>query len=123
MQSAAQDVSTYIAEAPADRQAALTRLRGLCRAHLTGFEESMQYGMPCYTRDGQSEVAFASQKNYISLYITRNDIRDQFAGQIKAKGVSLGKGCIRYAKPEYIDFALVEQILTSLSATRGEICP
>lgn len=40
MQSTAKDVTIYIQEAPAERQEALTRLRDLCRATLTGFEES-----------------------------------------------------------------------------------
>jgi hypothetical protein len=41
MQSTAKDVTTYIKEAPAERQEVLTRLRDLCRATLTGFEETM----------------------------------------------------------------------------------
>lgn len=49
MQSNAKDVTTYIQEAPAERQAALVRLRDLCRAELTDFEESMQYGLPSDT--------------------------------------------------------------------------
>jgi len=65
MQSTAKDVTTYIQEAPAQRQEALARLRDLCRAELTDFEESMEYGRPCYSRGGEVEVGFASQKNFI----------------------------------------------------------
>jgi uncharacterized protein YdhG (YjbR/CyaY superfamily) len=74
MQSTAIDVTTYIQEAPPERQAALIRLRDLCRATLTGFEESMDYGGPCYKRNGEVEVGFASQKHFIGLYILRTDV-------------------------------------------------
>jgi hypothetical protein len=43
----------------------LKRLGDLCRATLTGFRESMQYGGPTYSRTGVVEAGFGSQKNYI----------------------------------------------------------
>lgn len=49
MQSKAKDVPAYINEAPVERQAVLTRLRELCRAELTGFEETMD----CSCRRGR----------------------------------------------------------------------
>jgi hypothetical protein len=36
----------------------------------------MDFGMPSYKRDGEVEIAFASQKKYISLYILREDVLD-----------------------------------------------
>jgi len=73
MQSTAKDVDVYIKYAPTDRREALTKLRNLCRQQLKGFKEGMAYGSPAYSRDGECEVAFDSQKNYISLYIHRQD--------------------------------------------------
>ena len=71
MQSKAATVDAYIAEAPPERCDALALLRRLCREELPGFEETMLYGMPSYMRGGEVEVAFASQKAYVSLYILR----------------------------------------------------
>ena len=62
MQSSARNVASYIREAPKERQQCLTRLRKLCLDTLTGYEEGMVYGMPCYKREGVAEVGFASQK-------------------------------------------------------------
>ncbi|MBK5109597.1 MAG: DUF1801 domain-containing protein [Anaerolineales bacterium] len=62
------------------KRAALTKIRELCQEHLAEFEESMQYGMPSYSRDGTVEVAFASQKNNISLYILRTDVLNPYRG-------------------------------------------
>jgi hypothetical protein len=69
MLSTAQNVTVYLDEVPAERKAALAKLRNLCRTSLKGFEESMQYCGPCYSRNGQVEVGVASQKissGYIS---------------------------------------------------------
>jgi uncharacterized protein YdhG (YjbR/CyaY superfamily) len=60
MQSKAKTVTAYLKEVPAERKSALKKLRALCRATLAGFEESMDYGGPCYKRNGVAEVGFAS---------------------------------------------------------------
>lgn len=70
---------------PEAGRAILTRLRDLCRKCLTGSEEGMAYGMPTDSKDGKPEVAVAS----------------------------VGKGCIRFSKPEKIDFAVVESLLVA----------
>jgi uncharacterized protein YdhG (YjbR/CyaY superfamily) len=95
MQSTAKDVTTYLEEVPAERRATLVQLRKLCLATLKGFEESMRYGGPSYSRNGVVEVGFASQKHFIGLYILRTDVMKTHLELLKVKGVSLGKGCIR----------------------------
>jgi uncharacterized protein YdhG (YjbR/CyaY superfamily) len=122
MQSSAKTVTAYLKEAPAERRAALTKLRDLCRATLTDFEESMEYGGPCYSRNGVVEVGFASQKHFIGLYILRTDVMNAHKHLLKVKGVSHGKGCIRYSKPERIDFNVVEQMLRATQESRGVVC-
>jgi uncharacterized protein YdhG (YjbR/CyaY superfamily) len=96
MQSTAKDVDTYINEASPERREVLTRLRDLCCTLLPGFEESMDYGGPCYKRNGEVEVGFANQKHFIGLYILRTDVMNAHGDLLKGKGVSLGKGIIRY---------------------------
>jgi uncharacterized protein YdhG (YjbR/CyaY superfamily) len=120
MQSKAKDVATYIKQAPIDRQKVLIKLRRLFRRVLKGFEESMAYGGPCYSRNGVAEVGFASQKNYIGLYILR---QDALASQRRfLTGLSVGKGVIRYTRPDKIDFAVVERLLIATRDSAGEIC-
>ncbi|MDO9303509.1 MAG: DUF1801 domain-containing protein [Anaerolineales bacterium] len=122
MQSKAKYVTTYLEEVPAERKAALVELRKLCLAALKGFEESMQYGGPCYSRNGVVEVGFASQKHFIGLYILRTDVMKAHLDLLKIKGVSLGKGCIRYSKPEKIDFKVVESMLKATVKSTGVVC-
>ncbi len=56
MTSKATDVASYIKELPADRRAAMEKLRSLCRQNLKGYEECMEYGMPGYKRNGALEL-------------------------------------------------------------------
>ncbi len=82
----------------------------------------MQYGGPCYSRNGVVEVGFASQKHFISLYILRTDVMNAHKDMLKIKGVSLGKGCIRYSKSEKIDFKVVKSMLKATVLSTGEVC-
>ena len=122
MQSQAKDVTTYIEEAPAERRDALLKLQDLCQTHLTGFIENMEYGGPTYSRDGEVEVGFASQKNFIGVYILRTDVMNAHKDQLQGKGVSIGKGAIRYSKPERINFNVVESMLRATVKSQGPVC-
>lgn len=122
MQSNSATVDEYLEEVPAERKACLARLRELCLAHLGGFVESMRYGMPGYARHGVVEVGFASQKHFIAFYILRTDVMEAHRDLLVGKGISLGKGCIRYSKPERIDFSVVEKMLAATLASTGPVC-
>jgi uncharacterized protein YdhG (YjbR/CyaY superfamily) len=122
MQSQVKTVPAYLKEGPPERLDALKKLRALCRGTLTGFKESMSYGMPGYSRDGVVEVGFASQKHFIALYILSTDVMKTHEKLLVGKGVSHGKGCIRYSKPERIDFNVVESMLRATVESTGEIC-
>jgi uncharacterized protein YdhG (YjbR/CyaY superfamily) len=122
MQSQAKTVTAYLKEVPPARREALVKLRKLCRETLTGFKESLDYGGPSYSRDGIVEVGFASQKNFIGLYILRTDVMRSHRYLLTVKGISLGKGAIRYSKPEYIDFNVVESMLRATVESTGPVC-
>lgn len=109
MQSKASSVDDYLAEAPAERRAALDRLRAACRAALPEAVESMAWGMAGYARDGRVEIAFASQKQYIALYLMKPGV--VAANKAALKGLNVGKSCIRFADPSKMDFALIERLL------------
>ncbi|AQU66140.1 DUF1801 domain-containing protein [Streptomyces niveus] len=120
MQSEASDVEGYLTEVPQERRAVLTQVRQLCREELAGFDEVMAYGMPAYERDGGCEIAFASQKQYISFYLMRSDVREAFEERLA--GQDMGKGCLRFRKPESVDFDLLRDLLKATAARPGKIC-
>ena len=95
-------------------------MRDECRRLLPGFAESMSYGMPAYSRGGIAEIAWASQKRYISLYVMRAGVLDAHRAQLA--DLDVGKGCIRYRSPAAVDFTVVRSVLTAVAASRGPVC-
>ncbi len=80
----------------------------------------MDYGMPVYKRNGVAEIAFASQKKYISLYVMKKDVVDQYRAALA--DLDVGKGCIRFPRPEKIDFDVVEQMLMKTAESNFQPC-
>jgi uncharacterized protein YdhG (YjbR/CyaY superfamily) len=117
-------VDAYVAQVDEGRRDAVRTLRDLCRSHLEGFTEGMKYGMPGYWRgpvqSGELEIGFAAQKQYLSFYVLRTDVMAAHLDRLG--GLDLGKGCIRYRRPDQIDEAVVRSIVRSTVATSGPIC-
>jgi len=107
-------------EVPAERLEALKKIRALCQSELKGYEESLRYGGPCYAKNDIPEVGFASQKNNIALYILKLDVMKKYKDEFK--GVSMGKGCIRFTKPDKIDYEVVQKMLKGTYESTNTIC-
>ncbi|MEP7371886.1 MAG: DUF1801 domain-containing protein [Chitinophagaceae bacterium] len=120
MQIKAATVDEYLKEVPAERLQTLQKIRELCLKELKGYAETMRYGMPCYEKNSIVEVSFASQKNNIALYILKHDVIEQYRKDLK--GISVGKGCIRYTKPEKIDFSIVQKTIAGTFLSANIIC-
>ena len=120
MQSSAADVDTYLATVPQERQEVLRALRRLCLSDLPGHEEGMDYGMPCYSRNGAVAFAFASQKRYISLYGL--DPAAVAAERAALAGASFGKSCVRFSRPGQIDLDVVARLLRATAAAQDGGC-
>jgi uncharacterized protein YdhG (YjbR/CyaY superfamily) len=122
MQSKAKDVDSYLKEVPEDRLPALNKIRQLCLEELKGYDEAMKYGGPCYEKNKIIEVGFASQKHFIGLYILKRDVMEKYKDLLKAKGISTGKGCIRYSKPDKINFEVVRKLLRGTFTSAHTTC-
>ncbi len=117
-------MDAYLAAVTGPRAEVVARLREACLTHLPGFTEGMKYGMPGYWRgpvaEGEGEIGFAAQKQYLAFYVVRTDV--MAAHRDRLDGLSVGKGCIRYRRPEQVDWDVVRSILELTAATRGPIC-
>jgi uncharacterized protein YdhG (YjbR/CyaY superfamily) len=120
MKSYAKNVDEYLEEVPEERLVTLKELRALCKKLLTGYEESMAYKMPSYKKNDIVEVAFASQKQHICVYILKHDV--MLANNEALAGLNHGKGCIRYSNPDKIDFKLISKLLTETVESSNRIC-
>ena len=114
------DVASYVAAVAADHRAGIEALRKLCRKHLKGYEECFEYGMPCYKRNGVLEVSFASRKQYISLHVLKSEVVEKYRAAFPMS--SIGKGCIRFKKPEHIDFEAIGRLLRSNVSSKASPC-
>ncbi len=120
MKSEAKTVDQYIKEAAEDRIGALKQLRELCLTHLPEYSESMAYKMPSYKNGDEVEVAFASQKQHLCVYFLIHEV--MLNNKDLLKGLNHGKGCIRYANPDNIDFELIKKLLTETAESNNTIC-
>ena len=120
VRSDAATVDAYLAEVPTERRGGLELLRGLCRDGLPGYDEAMRYGMPPYLRGGVVEVAFASRKRHVSLYVLREGALRAAADRLGS--LPVGKGCVRFTSPGRIDPELVRALLAATVADAGEVC-
>jgi uncharacterized protein YdhG (YjbR/CyaY superfamily) len=119
VKSEAKDVTAYLAEVPAERRDALKRLRSLYLATFKDCEECMDYGLPCYKRDGELVAAFASQKQYIALY-GMEKVAHRYSKELT--GCTMGKGCIRFRKAEALDFDLIGRMLKDKVKSQTTSC-
>ncbi len=115
MQSNATTVAEYLEELPADRQAALKKVRSLIRKAVPQAKESMQYGMAAYDLNGLI-CSLASQKNYMALYVCEPEVVD--AHRAALGKLNCGKGCIRFRNLEELPLDAVADILKEAGSKR-----
>lgn len=108
MQSKSTTVTNYMKEIPSERLEVCKKLRALFNSELKGFKEVMQYGGPCYARNGIIECGWGSQKGYIGVYFLKNQIVAEYKEDLK--GVSSGKGVVRF-NPKRVNLEIVQQML------------
>jgi uncharacterized protein YdhG (YjbR/CyaY superfamily) len=116
VKSNAPTVAAYLAEVPEKRQPTLTRLRALIREVAPDAEEKMAYGMPTYAQDGLL-CAFASQKQYVALYVHDRKVIDAYRPRFNK--LSVGAECIRFRRPEDVPWELVADLLRAAVERRG----
>jgi hypothetical protein len=137
MQSQAASPDKYMAELPADRVDAMSKLREVIRKNLPkGFEETMQYGMlsyvvphslypagyHCKPTDALPFISLASQKNNISFYhmgmYAMPELLAWFTSEYPrhAKGkLDMGKSCVRFKKMDDIPYKLIGELVKKIN--------
>jgi uncharacterized protein YdhG (YjbR/CyaY superfamily) len=113
MRIEASSVAEYLDQVPDDRKERLTALHALIREKLPDSRETIAHGMPTYMRGGDVAVAFASQKQHISVYFP-GYLFDRYPEL--AAGQDCGKGCLRFRKAATMDFAVIGALLDKVAA-------
>lgn len=113
MKSKATTVEQYLTELPPGRREIISRLREVVKNSVPGLIESeiMSYGMPMY-ENNRGKLAFASQKNYISIYMhnaDRDRIWDKYQNELG--NCQRRKECICYANISDINLEVIKKII------------
>ena len=66
------------------------------------------------------EVAFASQKQNIALYVLRTNVLEPYRHRFTKS--QIGKGCIRYRNPNRVDFDMIAKMLDKTVSDTGPVC-
>ncbi len=113
-----QEVDAYLAGLEPDRREALTELRAVVLEEAPGAVETMKYRMPTYEYQGGVLCAFASQKQYMSLYMDTGLVEQHRAD---LDGLSVGKSCIRFRKLDKLPIGTVRTMLRETLRNMGSV--
>jgi uncharacterized protein YdhG (YjbR/CyaY superfamily) len=132
MRSEAATVEEYLASLPEERRQAIDSVRDVVLANLPdGYEETMNWGMiayevplatypDTYNKRPLMYAALASQKNYMSLYLTSvyalPGAAEEFERAYRATGkrYDMGKSCVRFRRLDDLPLELVAQTIAAV---------
>jgi len=107
MGSKAKSIDAYLAKVPADKKAALQKLRATILAAAPGAEETISYGMPAFRYDGRVIVYFAAATKHCAFY--PGGIVGDFVDELAKYSTS--KGTIRFQADKPLPAALVKKLV------------
>jgi hypothetical protein len=131
MRSEVKTVAEYLEGLPADRRAAMSKVRETILAHLPeGYRERMNWGMIAYevplevypvtyNNEPLSYAALASQKNYMAVYLSaiyaEDGSRDAFEAAYRATGkrFDVGKSCVRFRRLDDLPLEIIADAIAS----------
>jgi hypothetical protein len=132
------DLDSYLAKLPADRRAALTRVRAVINAKLPeGYQERFQHGMiawcvpesalpasEVYNKQPLALAALGSQKSYLVLHLMQvygdAKLRGWFEKAYKASGkkLDMGKGCLRFGSLDALPLDVIGELMSRVPVER-----
>jgi len=107
-------VDDYLAAAPKDKHATLTKLRQTIKAAAPKASESVSYGIVGYKLEPKPVIYFGYWKAHYSLYGMGNRVTKAHTAELKA--YLLSKGTIQFPADEPLPFQLVTKIVKARSA-------
>lgn len=102
-------VDDYVASAPKDRRAALTKLRQTIKAAAPKATEIVSYGMAGFKQDGERVAYFAYWKAHTALYGTSREFIDAHAKELKRYVQT--KGTLQFPADKPLPYRLVTEIV------------
>jgi uncharacterized protein YdhG (YjbR/CyaY superfamily) len=102
-------VEDYLAAAPKDKRAALTKLRKTIEAAAPKASEGMSYGIVGFKLHGQPVVYFGYWKAHYALYGLGSGVTDAHAAELE--NYLLSKGTIQFPADKPLPYRLVTKMV------------
>ena len=102
-------VEAYLAEVPADKRAALGKLRAAIKAAVPKATEGISYGVPTFKLDGHPLVGFGAAAAHCTFYLMSYAAMLSQAAALK--GHKLGKGSIQFPADKPLPASLVRKLV------------
>jgi uncharacterized protein YdhG (YjbR/CyaY superfamily) len=107
-------IDAYLATAPADRRAALERLRRAVHAAAPGAEECISYGMPAFRVDGGVVAGFAATAKGCSYFPFSGRTLGTLAAELEEYGGT--RGALHFSPARGLPVALVRKLVRTRRA-------
>lgn len=107
MTATSKEIDKFIAAYPEEVQAVLNKVRATIREAAPGAEETINYGIPTFTLNGNL-VHFSAFKTHIGFYPTPSGV-EKFKKELsKYEGA---KGSVKFPLDQPIPYELIEKIV------------
>jgi uncharacterized protein YdhG (YjbR/CyaY superfamily) len=116
--TSAKDVDDFLAKVPADKRAALLKLRKTIKAAAPKAVELINYGVPMFRLDGKNLVSYGAAANHCSFYVQSPAVMRAFAADLKE--YTVGKGSIQFVADKPIPATLVTKLVKARIAENGK---
>lgn len=104
------NVDAYLRDVPAPVLKAVKQMRALAKKLVPGGEEAIRYGMPTIQLNGKNFIHFAAMKGHLGFYPAPSGVK-AVAGELKERGISYSKGCIRFSYGEPLPIPLITKVI------------
>lgn len=110
-------IDEYLAAVPADKRAALEKLRQTIRATAPKLNECICYGLPAFRLNGKFLIAFGAAAKHCAFY--PGSSVQAYGGVLKKYDTS--KGTIRFQASQPLPTALVRKLVRARIAAKARI--
>ena len=107
-QSAPTTIDAYVATFPLEVQALLQQIRQVIHEAVPNLGETISYGMPTFTLNGQYLLYFAAYKKHIGLYPAPTGV-EEFHEAVALYGG--GKGTLKFPLDKPMPFDLIRRVV------------
>ena len=114
----AKTVDEFLAATPADKRAALVKVRAAIQAAAPNAIEAINYGVPMFKLSGKNLVSYGAAAAHCTFYVQSPAVMRAHAAELK--GYKVGKGSIQFSADKPLPRALVTRLVKARIAENAK---